>query len=441
MITRRGVLLTTTPSALLVAACSGPTTDAPPAAKAATGKVTVLSYQSSSPRLDLQIAMYEELNKEFKPKGLEVEFVPTTSADTNVMAKAATYHAAGTPADMFEWPRLWREIENIIGDLSPYFKRDKIDEKQWIPDSINALKDSSGKVWGMPVTISADAVAYNLDLFEASGIKPPPQDPDDKSWTMDLFLDYAKRLTKGEQQFGMEGKFTGGVDWMNWPSWFGYGPIDYANKKVTINTPGYQRGLQYWVDLTERHKVAPTSAQLNTLRSAPGQDSFLTGKVAMKGIFNLATKPDFRWGLAAMPYTPHPGQPRNVSARISVHALFMDSTAKNKDGAWEVFKYWTRPETNARYVLSNGHIVSPLVKTGSEITLREFQQRMGADPKAFLLQAQRSKVDGWLYYLLKDQGRAREEIDKVFAEVKAGRMAVPEFTQRAQQLTEQITSF
>jgi ABC-type glycerol-3-phosphate transport system substrate-binding protein len=438
-ITRRALVLSS--SSVVLAACGGANTQAPPAAKPATGKVTVLSYQSSSPRLDLQIAMYQEAANEFKAKNLEIELVPTSAADTDVMTKATTFHAAGTPADMFEWPRLWREIESIIGEITPYFKRDKIDEKNWIPDSIAAMKDSTGKLWGMPVTISADAMAYNLDLFEAAGLKPPPQDPDDKSWNMDAFLDYARKLTKGTQQFGMESKSTGGVDWMNWPTWFGYGPVDIKNKKVTINTPGFQRGLQYWVDLQLRHKVWPTSEELSSLRATSGQDSFLTGKIGMKGIFNLAIKPDFRWGIAAMPYTPSPAEPRNVAARISVHAIFMDSTAKNKDGAWEVFKYWLRPETNAKYVLSNGHIVSPLLSTKSEITLRDFQQRMGADPKAFLNMAQRSKVDGWLYYLLKDQGKARTEIDKIFTDVKAGKMAVPEFTQRAQQMTEQMTSF
>ncbi len=444
MRTTRRTLLATAGTAVSAAsaACGAPaSTPAPPAAKPATGKVVVLSYQSSSPRLDLQIAMYEELNKEMKPKGLEVEFVPTSAADTDVMTKATTFHAAGTPADMFEWPRLWREIETIIGEVSPFFKRDKIDEKQWIPESMNAMKDASGKLWGMPITISADAMAYNLDLFEATGLKPPPQDPDDRSWTMDLFLDYARKLTKGTQQFGTDSKSTGGVDWMNWPTWFGFGPVDIPNKKVTINTPGFQRGLQYWVDLQLRHKVWPTTEELGPLRATSGQDSFLTGKIGMKGIFNLAIKPEFRWGIAAMPYTPSPAEPKNVSARISVHALFMDSTAKNKDGAWEVFKYWLRPETNARYVLSNGHVISPLLNTKSELTLRDFQQRMGTDPKAFLLQAQRSKVDGWRYYLLKDQGRARTEIDKIFTDVKAGKMAVPEFTQRAQQMTEQMTSF
>lgn len=439
--TRRAVL-SVGGGVLALAACGAPgATQAPPAARPASGKVVVLSYQSSSPRLDLQIAMYDELNKVMKPKGLDVEFVPTTSADTDVMTKATTFHAAGTPADLFEWPRLWREINSIIGEVTPFFKRDKIDEKQWIPESINAMKDGGGKLWGVPVTISADAMAYNLDLLEAAGLKPPPQDPDDRSWTMDAFLDYARRLTKGSQQFGTESKSTGGVDWMNWPSWFGYGPVDIPNKKVTINTPGFQRGLQYWVDLQLRHKVWPAADELNALRAAPNQDSFLTGKVAMKGIFNLATKPDFRWGIAAMPYTPSPAEPKNISARISVHSLFMDSTAKNKDGAWEVFKYWLQPEANARYVTSNGHVISPLINTRSETTLRDFQQRMGADPKAFLLQAQRSKVDGWRFYLMKDWAKARAEIDKVFNDVKAGRMAVPEFTGRAQQLTEQLASF
>ena len=441
MATRRTLLLTAASSSML-AACGGTATQGPPAARPATGKVTVLSYQSSSPRLDMQIAMYQEAAAEFKPKNLDVELIPTSAADTDVMTKALTVHAAGTPADMFEWPRLWREIETIVGDIYPLFKRDKVDEKNFIAESIGAMKDpSGGKLFGMPVTISADAMAYNIDLFDAAGLKHPPQDPDDKSWNMDTFLDYARKLTKGTTQFGTESKSTGGVDWMNWPTWFGYGPVDWKNKKITINTPGFQKGLQYWVDLQLRHKVWPTSAELNAIRATSGQDSFLTGKVGMKGIFNLAVKPEFRWGIAPMPYTPSPAEPKNVAARISVHALFMDSNAKNKDGAWEVFKYWLRPETNAKYVMSNGHVISPILSSKSEITLKDYQNRMGVDGKAFLTMAQRSKVDGWLYYLLKDQGKARTEIDKIFTEAKEGKMAIPEFAQRAQQMTEQMTSF
>ena len=100
-----------------------------------------------------------------------------------------------------------------------------------------------------------------------------------------------------------------------------------------------------------------------------------------------------------------------------------------------------RPDTNQRYVLSDGHVVSPLVKTGSEVSLKDFQDRMGADSKAFFLQAQRSKEDAWGYYLMKDWFKARTEIDALFTEARAGRMSVPEFAQKAQEMTERTTSF
>lgn len=443
MVSRRRLLgqgLLLAPAALAVA-CGAPgsSTTVQQTAPGASvkGKVLVMSYQTTSPRLDWQVAMYDQLNKELKPQGLEAEFV---NPGQPVIEKVTTLHAAGTPADMFEWPRLWRELEGLIAEITPFFTRDKIDEKQWIPESINVLKSGS-KVWGMPVSVSADVMAYNLDLFEASGVKPPPQDPDDRSWTMDAFLETSRKLTKGTQQFGFGGTYTCGVDWMNAPTYFGSGPVDLAAKKININTPGFQNGLQYWIDMLQRHRVQPSADEANAIRATPNQNLFLTGKIGMTQTCNLAEKPGFRWGMGALPYTPNAAQPRNVSSRISVHALFIDSESKNKEQAWELFKYWTRPDTNQRYVLSNGHVVSPLLKTASEASLKDFQDRMGSDPKAFLLQAQRSKVDAWGYYLLKDWFKARTEIDPLFTEAKANAMAVPEFAKKAQEITERITAF
>ena len=423
----------------VAAACGAPGGTVAPAAPGgvAKGKVLVMSYQTASPRLDWQVAMYADLNAELRPKGLEVEFVNPGQA---VIEKVTTMHAAGTPADMWEWPRLWRELEGLIAELTPFFARDRVDEKQWIPESINVLKQGP-KVWGMPVSISADVMAYNQDLLEAGGLKAPPQDPDDRSWTMDAFLETTRKLTRGAQQFGFGGTYTCGVDWLNAPTYFGAGPVDLAGKKVTLTTPGFQNGLQYWVDTLLKHHVQPTADEANALRATANQNLFLTGKIGMTQICNLAERPTFRWGMAALPYTPGAGQPRNVSSRISVHALFIDSDSKNKEPAWEVFKYWTRPDTNQRYVLSNGHVVSPLLKTASEASLKDFQDRMGADPRAFFLQAQRSKVDAWGYYLLKDWFKARTEIDVLFTEAKAGRMAIPEFAQKAQELTVRLTTF
>jgi ABC-type glycerol-3-phosphate transport system substrate-binding protein len=443
---RRAVLaglagLATVPAAL-GAACAGPTASSPGASpNVAPGKVVVMSYQTTSPKLDMQIALYDELKRELTPRGVEVEFINSGAGSNDLlMAKLTTMHVSGTPPDMWEWPWLWRSFEGILAELTPFLARDKVDEKQWIPEAIGSMKQGS-KVWGMPVSISADAMAYNLDLLEAAGLKPPPVDPDDRSWTMDAFLDTIKRLTKGQEQFGYGGSITGGIDWANAPTYFGYGPVDLAAKKVTIDTPGFANGVQFWVDLQPRYHVQPGADELNALRTSPGQAAFLTGKVGLERISSLADPPGFRWGIAALPYTPSPPQPRNVSGRISVHGLYLDSDSKSKDQAWEVFKYWMRPDTNQKYVLSDGHVVSPLVKTGSEVTLKDYQSRMGADARAFFLQAQRSKVDAWGYYLLKDWAKAQAEIAPLFVDTRAGKMSVAEFVSRAQGATERLASF
>src|SRR5438128_1547123 len=80
-----------------------------------------------------QIENYAEFNKEFKPKGLEVEFV---NPGMEVLDKVTTMHVAGTPADMWETPNLWRQMEGLVAEITPFLTRDKVDEKQWLPDAI-----------------------------------------------------------------------------------------------------------------------------------------------------------------------------------------------------------------------------------------------------------------------------------------------------------------
>jgi ABC-type glycerol-3-phosphate transport system substrate-binding protein len=448
-ISRRSLVLgaAALPAAVAVACDGSADTGQPASVKVIPGKVTVISYQTSAPRLDRQIANYEAFNKEFKPQGLEVEFV--NPGGQSVIEKITVLHVAGTPADMWESAFLWRDQEGALTELTPLMKADRIDEKQWLSEAISVMKaptpwppPSGAKVWGMPVSISADALAINLQLFEAAGLKPPPQNPDDPSWTMDAFTELATKLTKGTTQFGWGGSYTPGNEWLNGATYFGYGPIDLAGKRVTIDTAGYRAAHQYWFDMFNRRHLAPTNAELETLRSSPGQSAFLTGKVAMDRISNFPTRPDFRWGVVALPYTPNPAQPKSVAGRISVHGLYMDSDTKNKDRTWQVFKYWMRPDKNQDYVWSDGHVMSPLVKTGSEQSLKAFQDSVGpVDAKAFLLQAQRSKVDGWGLMLLKNWKKADMENIPVYADARAGKLPASEFTTKAQEAVTRLTSF
>lgn len=402
------------------------------------GKVLILSYQTASPRWDMQAKLYEDFNAQHRDQGLQVEFV---NPGQLVMDKARTMHVAGTPADVLEWSRLWRELDDIVTDVTSYFKRDKVDLNNWIPTAMERMRQGD-KVWGLPVSISADALAVNLDLFAAAGLQPPPQDPDDKSWTMEKFLDTARRLTRGSEQFGFAGTIAGFAAWLIGPNMFGYGPVDLTKQKITMNGPGFQQGLQFWVDVRNRYHLQPVGDEANALRTTPGQDLFLTGKTAMNVVYNLAERPAFRWAVTALPYTPSSQEPRSVAGRISVHALFVDSTSKNKDQAWEVFRYWMQPENDARYVIADGHVVSPLLKGRSDLAERDYQNRMGVDPKSFVLQAQRGRENGWGYFLLRDWSKAYNEINPLWSDQGiTGKMTVADFAARAQQLHEQVTTF
>ena len=106
-----------------------------------------------------------------------------------------------------------------------------------------------------------------------------------------------------------------------------------------------------------------------------------------------------------------------------------------------MFKYWMRPDKNQDYVWSDGHVVSPLVRTDSEQSLKRFQKRhrgrrQGVSAPGAALQGGRLGL-----FLLKNWFRARTEIDALFTEAKADRMAIGEFTQNAQEITERITTF
>jgi multiple sugar transport system substrate-binding protein len=231
-----------------------------------------------------------------------------------------TRHAAGDPYSFVEndWGT-WTDLAEAgaIIELSPFYKKDKIDPVQtFIPRSVEVMS-LDGKIYGLPVSVSADALAYNLDLFDAAGVKYPPVNPDDKSWTMEAFLEVAQKLTNPPQSWGFSGALNcfnvGGVTdgtYFGMPAW------DDSKKKALMDTPEFRRGLQYFLDLLHRYKVQPTAEeQAGLTASLPrGTHLFLTGKIAMAGFVcsgaSSRRPSDGRWPPSR---TPAPG-------RISPHA-------------------------------------------------------------------------------------------------------------------------
>ncbi|CAA9241013.1 MAG: Radical SAM domain protein [uncultured Chloroflexi bacterium] len=77
----------------------------------------------------------------------------------------------------------------------------------------------------------------------------------------------------------------------------------------------------------------------------------------------------------------------------------------------------------------------------SEVRCKTALNRVRGMPFAWSLNPYRGCAHAWGYYLMRDWAKARAEIDPLFTEARAGRMAVPKFAQKAQEITERVAAF
>jgi len=429
---------------VLGAACGRSSPGAAPAAPAAPAssgpvRVVYISPSGSGPRFDLETQLFDDFNAG-RPKGdviVEVSAGPSGSAP--VREKFVVAAAGGQPFGLVQnnWGG-WMDLAQggSIAELSPYFKRDRIDPRLFLPEMINEYSDE-GRIWALPVSMSVDALAYNMDLFDRAGLKYPPTDPEDKSWTMERFLEHARLLSKPPDQFGFGGGISGGdFGGMTEGTHFGQGPWDDARKRSLFASAGMRKGMQFWLDVALKHRVQPTAEEANALRGgASSGNVFLTGKVGMQVFYTQTDRLPFRWGLATLPYSGPAGS-KNISGRAFAHALHMGQV-KEKEAVWEVLKWLTRPENGGRFVVTAGHATSPIVKGGSDIAQQAYKDRAGVDARAWVLMAQQVKAEAWGMFKYPNWTQVEAELRAPFADLRAGKIPVDEYAERAAKLIDE----
>lgn len=356
-------------------------------------KLAQLSRRASGTEgLTLQQKLVDDY-KQVAPN-VTIEVVPGTVPQEQLVIR----HTGGDPTDFVEndWG-IWVDLADgkVIEDLTSYFTRDKIDPNMFVGEALTTYTHQN-KRWAVPVSMSVDGLFYNEDLFRANNIPLPPQDPNDKSWTMDKFLDTAVRLTKAQQQqWGFGGAYncfnTNGV---TDGTYFGQRAWDDAKQKCLMDTESFRKGVQYWLDAQYKQAIWPSGDQLNTIRTIAGQNAFTTGKVAMQVSCSTFPKDQltFKWGLGALPYSGPAGS-KNISGRMYPHALHMDSMTKAKDDVWAFFRWLLKPENASRYPEVATHSVSP-VKGGSDAIQKLRKDQYGVDFKVLLANAEGQIVSG-----------------------------------------------
>src|SRR5688500_9922841 len=150
---------------------------------------------------------------------INLETVPTSG---EFDPKLTALVAGGTPPDV--WTH-WGQsgfgdyyARNLIGEIQSFVARDKLDMNQYFANVHEAWK-RDGKLYGISFNQRfATFTYYNKQLFQAAGVKLPPVDWEDRSWTWDAMVDAARKLTNaGNKVWGFGAGAqprTWGMSWL-----------------------------------------------------------------------------------------------------------------------------------------------------------------------------------------------------------------------------------
>lgn len=224
----------------------------------------------------------------------------------------------------------------------------------------------NGGQYAFPEQWSGNFLFYNKQLFDDAGVPPPPGSWE-RPWSFAEFLDAAQALTKqGRSGRDRQWGFVNA-----WVSFYAAG-LFAMNNGVPWSVPrmnpthlnfdhdGFLEAVQFYADLTNKHKVAPSAAEQQSMSTA---DLFSVGKagIALAGhwryqTFDRADGLDF--DVAPLPIGP---RGRAACSDIGVTGLAIAATSRRKDQAWEFVKFATGPVGQA--LIGESRLFVPVLRS------------------------------------------------------------------------------
>ncbi len=214
---------------------------------------------------------------------------------------------------------------------------------------------TGGKTWGIPFQRSTVVLYWNREAFKEAGLDPnkPPA-----TWAEQL--EYARKLTKRDAggnvtQWGIQVPSSG------FPYWLFQGfttqndvlLMNDTGTQTYYDKPGVIEALQYWVDLSQKHKVmAPGVIEWGTTPK-----DFFERKMAMMwtttgNLTNVRNNAKFEFGVAMLPAGKRRGSPTGGGN----FSIFKKSTPAQQQAALKFAKWMTSPERAAQWGIDTGYV-------------------------------------------------------------------------------------
>ena len=293
---------------VVLSACGGQSGAGGATGGSGTGGAATLKAGSTIVYWNDQAGAYPDLMQKwgtaFQQKtGVKVEVTGGIPA-ADYQNKLGAAFAGGTGPDVYRYLQeavpLPAAVErNTLRKLDDYVKRDKYDLADFRKDSIELYR-WKGVLYGLPRDYGLQVIYYNSDLFQRLGIPPIPTDWNDKTWTMQKFVDVCVQVARGGERHAV---FVprGRRPWSSFVYSNGGQVVkknaDGLATEFALTEKPAVDALQLMQDLIYKHKAAPQPSE----EAALGNQIALlqSGKLAMQ-ITNPSARGDYlRAGVTA----------------------------------------------------------------------------------------------------------------------------------------------
>jgi sn-glycerol 3-phosphate transport system substrate-binding protein len=301
---------------------------------------------------------------DFNQANPDLNVVPVYAGSyQDTVVKALTAHKANNPpaaAIMLSTDTFTLIDEDAIVPFDNFVTTD--DERQWMKSFFPAFLlngQIDNKTWGIPFQRSTVVMYWNKEAFKEVGLDPnqPPQ-----NW-LEL-VSMGEQLTKRDSNGNVE-RWGIQVPSSGFPYWLFQG-FSTQNGAILANAQGTTvnfddveviEALQYWVDLSQKHKIHPPGVvQWGTTPA-----DFMQGKAAMiwtttGNLTNIRKNAPFEFGVSMLPENVRRGSPTGGGNFF----IFKNAPQEQQQGAFRFAKWLTQPERAAQWSIDTGYVaVSP----------------------------------------------------------------------------------
>ncbi|WP_203835723.1 ABC transporter substrate-binding protein [Winogradskya humida] len=353
---RRARLMAVASTALLLAACSGGTTD--------DGKDAAAGYDPSA-AVTITWWTGQTMEAEKVAESLAAEYHTAhpnvtikTSAGAPTTDDLLTKLSAGFAGDSY--PDISYAFGSWAGELGASgrtqditsFVNDPSFAWNEIPEAARLTATSAeGKVIGVPALVDNLAIIYNKKLFDAKGIAYPTKD-----WTWQDFRDAAKKLTDpGTNTYGTAYSVSGSEDttWHLWPLLWQNGGKILDGKKPAFNSAAGVTALE-----TLRAMAVDDKSMYLDQTDEKYMPLFASGRVGMviNGPWSLLDPlktSKVSYGVSVLPGTN--GDHQTISGP-DLWVLFDHDNANQAGASRDFVKWLTSSGTDAKWNLAVGNL-------------------------------------------------------------------------------------